>query len=102
MKTARDILLWVALLGGALCAVGQSERKVVRRDGNLEYPEAAVKVNLHGAVRLKVWITNDGSVRRLDYVGGHPLLAEAALKAVKRWKFEPAGQETTQMVEVKF
>ena len=35
-------------------------------------------MNLHGTVKLKIWISNDGSVRRLEYVGGHPLLAQAA------------------------
>jgi len=59
-------------------------------------------MNLHGTVRLKIWINPDGTVRRLEYVGGHPLLAESALKAVKGWKYEPSSRESTTVVELKF
>lgn len=102
MKTVRDILLWVALLAGGVCAFGQAERRVLRRGTELEYPAMAVQMNLHGTVKLKVWITPDGTVRRLEYVGGHPLLAESALTAVKNWKYEPGPKETTQIAEVRF
>lgn len=59
-------------------------------------------MSLHGTVRVRIWIAPDGSVRRLEYIGGHPLLAESALKAVKEWEFESAPKESTQIVEVKF
>lgn len=67
-----------------------------------DYPAIAAKLSLHGVVKLKAWIAPDGTVRRLEYVGGHPLLAESALKAVKLWKFQPAAAESNQVVEVKF
>jgi outer membrane biosynthesis protein TonB len=51
----------------------------------------AQKMELHGIVKLKLWVNPDGTVRRLEYVGGHLLLAEAALKAAKLWKYD-AGQ----------
>jgi TonB family protein len=51
---------------------------------------------------LKIWTNPDGTVRRLEYVGGHPALAEAALKAVKTWKYQAAPQESTTVVELKF
>ena len=102
MKRARDILLWVTLVAGGMSAFGQTERKLVRRGTELEYPSIAVNMNLHGTVKLRIWIRPDGAVRRLEYVGGHPLLAEAALTAVKSWKYEAAPKETTQVVEVKF
>jgi outer membrane biosynthesis protein TonB len=41
-------------------------------------------------------------VRRLEYIGGHPLLAESALKAVKIWKYQAAAQESTTIVELRF
>jgi TonB family protein len=56
----------------------------------------------HGSVKLKIWIAPDGTVRRLEYIGGHPLLAESALKAVKTWKYQPATTESTSQVEIKF
>ena len=101
MNKATHILFCLALLAGGLHASDQADRKVVRQE-EPEYPVLAAKMNLHGTVKLKIWITADGSVRRLEYVGGHPVLAESALKAVKNWKYAPGIQESTTVVEVKF
>jgi outer membrane biosynthesis protein TonB len=35
-------------------------------------------------------------------VGGHPLLVNAAVDAVKKWRFDAASEETTGVVEFKF
>ena len=59
-------------------------------------------MNWHGSVKFKLWINPDGTVRRVEYVGGHPLLAESALKAVKSWIYESSEKESTASVEVKF
>src|SRR6201988_1191888 len=101
MTRLRHILLLVALLAGGMSATAQTERKVTHRE-EPDYPELAKNLNLHGTVKLKIWISPDGTVRRLEYVGGHPVLAEAALKAVKSWKYAVAAKESTQLVEVKF
>jgi len=94
------VLLSVLLLTSSSIAADQ-ERKLVHRE-DAEYPGIATKMNLHGTVKLKVWINPDGTVRRLEYVGGHPLLAESALKAVRAWKYEPASQESTGVVVLQF
>ena len=101
MARFKHISLCVVLLAGASIATAGTERKVTHRD-DPEYPEIAKKMNLHGTVKLKVWITPDGTVRRLEYIGGHPLLAESALKAVKGWQYEAAGKESNGIVELKF
>ena len=100
MKTARK-LLWLAVLGAGFSAFAQREREIVQGPAAVA-PDLAVKMNLHGAVKLKIWITPEGNVRRVEYIGGHPLLAESALKAVKGWKYGPTDRETWQVVEVKF
>lgn len=100
MNRPRHILLSMLLLASGMFAA-DPERKALRQD-DPEYPDIAVKISLHGTVKLKIWIAPDGSVRRLEYIGGHPLLAESALKAVKAWKYAPAPKESTQVVEVKF
>ena len=96
----RHILLCVVLIVGGLSAA-QTERKVVRHE-EPQYPEIAKKMNLRGAVKLKIWISPDGTVRRLEYVGGHPILAESALKAVKNWHYEAASKESNTIVILKF
>ena len=89
------------LRAGALQASDPADRKIVYHQ-DPDYPAIAAQMNLHGTVKLKIWINSDGDVRRLEYIGGHPLLAQSALKAVKDWKYEPGPKETTAQVEVKF
>lgn len=100
MKRANLLALTLVLLVASGIAE-DAQRKVVRSE-NADYPELAQKMNLHGTVKLKIWIAPDGAVRRLEYIGGHPVLAESALACVKKWKYENAPKETTQVVEVKF
>ena len=98
--TKLQISLCAILLAGSAIAAAQERRVVSREDPT--YPPIAAKMKLHGTVKLKIWIRPDGTVRRLEYVGGHPLLAESALTAVRAWRFQPAAQETTTVVELKF
>ncbi|HEY6302303.1 MAG TPA: energy transducer TonB [Terriglobales bacterium] len=66
------------------------------------YPELARKMKITGMVKIQVTIAANGSVKTASLVGGHPLLANAALDAVKRWHFEVAAEESTQVVEFRF
>jgi TonB family protein len=101
MTRLRHIFLTIVVLAGGISAIAQNERKVIHRE-EPDYPELAKKMNLHGTVKLKIWISPDGSVRRLEYVGGHPVLAESALKAVKGWHYEAATKESNTIVGLKF
>jgi TonB family protein len=53
------------------------------------YPEQALKAGLQGAVVLQAWIGKDGSIRDLKLMGGSFLLGQAAVKAVKQWRYKP-------------
>lgn len=53
------------------------------------YPAAAKQQGIQGAVVLKGVIGADGTVRELSVIEGRPLLAPAAIEAVKRWKYKP-------------
>lgn len=101
MRRSKYTLLSVSLLLGGLFAADAPARKLLEHP-DPEYSPVAAKLSLHGTVRLRVWITPEGSVRKVEYIGGHPLLAESAIKAVKNWKFQPATSETTEILEIKF
>ena len=101
MKKSTDITLCTLLLAVSLSASELPTRKIVYKE-EPAYPEIALKMNLHGIVKVKIWIAPEGSVRRLEYVGGHPLLAESALNAIKNWRFQPSQKEFTEIIEVKF
>lgn len=66
------------------------------------YPELAKRMNVVGKVKIEVIITPEGRVKSTRAVGGHPLLVQACLDAVKEWKFTAAPEESTQMVEFDF
>lgn len=66
------------------------------------YPELARRMNVTGKVKIEVVITPEGHVKSTRVVGGHPLLVQACEDAVKEWKFTPANEETTQVVEFEF
>jgi TonB family protein len=51
-----------------------------------------------GFVKVEVVITPAGTVKSAKALGGHPLLIESALDAVKKFKYEAAASETTQVV----
>jgi len=66
------------------------------------YPELAKRMNVAGKVRIEVIITPDGRVKSTRALGGHPLLVQSCLNAVKEWRFAAAPEETTQVVEFEF
>lgn len=66
------------------------------------YPELARKMNITGTVKIEVVVAPNGSVKDARVVGGHPVLANAALDAAKKWRFEPAPAESTGVIEFKF
>lgn len=66
------------------------------------YPEIARKFHLTGTVKIQVTVAPSGSVKSTKIIGGHPVLAEAALDAVRKWKFEAASSETTEIIPFEF
>jgi TonB family protein len=59
-------------------------------------------MSITGTVRLAVVVSPNGAVKSARVVGGHPVLVDAAMDAMKRWKFEPAPTESSGIVEFKF
>jgi len=51
-------------------------------------------MNLAGSVKVEIVIGPDGKVKGANVVGGHPILVDATLVALKEWKYEPAKTET--------
>ena len=66
------------------------------------YPELARRMSISGVVKVQIVVAPNGSVKSTKVVGGHPLLVNAAVDAVKKWRFDAASEETTGVVEFKF
>jgi len=100
MRHVGCITLLFALL--MVSAGAQDDKRKIVSKQDPQYPEIAKQMNLHGTVKIKLWITSQGIVRRSEYIGGHPLLAQAAIESLKDWKYQPMARETTAIVEVRF
>jgi protein TonB len=53
------------------------------------YPPLARQARIQGQVLLRAQISKDGSIENLQLISGHPMLAPAAIEAVKQWKYRP-------------
>ncbi len=104
----RMFAVCLVLIGGwgataAPLAWGQEEitRKIKSKVAPV-YPELAKRMNLTGVVKVMITVNSNGQVKNAKLVGGHPVLANAALEAVKKWRFESASQESSGTVEFRF
>jgi len=66
------------------------------------YPDLARRMSITGVVKIQVVVAPNGTIKSTKVVGGHPVLANAAIDALKKWRFEPASDETTGVVEFRF
>jgi TonB family protein len=64
------------------------ESKLIRRMEPI-YPELALKARVQGKVVLGITVDEEGSVTDVNMVTGHPLLNQAAIDAVRQWKYSP-------------
>ncbi len=87
------------ILCGALTSIAQ-QRQPIRVGGNRQesklihkvepvYPEAAIEQKIQGWVILVITVDEKGKVAHLEGVEGHPLLVQAAVEAVRQWRYLP-------------
>ena len=62
---------------------------LIREKVRPQYPEAARQAHIQGTVVLDATISKLGEVENLQIISGHPILAPAAIDAVKDWKYNP-------------
>jgi protein TonB len=54
-----------------------------------QYPPLARQARIQGTVVLQAQISKEGNIENLQLISGHPMLAPAAIEAVKQWKYRP-------------
>jgi protein TonB len=54
-----------------------------------QYPAIARAARVEGTVVLQATISRDGTIQNLRVVSGPPLLQQAALDAVRSWRYKP-------------
>jgi protein TonB len=53
------------------------------------YPPLARQAHVQGAVELRAIISKAGTIENLVVLRGHPMLAAAAIEAVRQWRYRP-------------
>ncbi len=67
---------------------GVTQGMIIRRV-QPAYPPLARQARIQGPVVLQAEIGKDGSIQNLRLISGHPMLAPAAIEAIKQWKYKP-------------
>jgi protein TonB len=68
---------------------GQVQAAKISNQVRPVYPQLARQARIQGTVRLEAVISKDGTIEELKLVSGHPLLVQAAMDAVKQWRYQP-------------
>lgn len=105
LRRALLVVLLVSGLVASVCGAWAQQHeavRVVKIRVEPTYPELARRMRISGAVKVQLTVAPNGTVKDAKLVGGHPLLANAVLDAVKRWRYEVRPQETTENVEFRF
>jgi TonB family protein len=82
-------------------ASGQDGRKAIAQPAPA-YPQLARRFGLSGTVKVQVVVAADGQIKETKVLGGHPLLVDATLETLKKWKYAPSSGETTTTLEFNF
>jgi len=53
------------------------------------YPQLAKQARIQGQVVLQAEISKEGTIQNLQLISGHPMLAPAAIEAVRQWRYKP-------------
>jgi protein TonB len=107
MRTSGNLIVVLTLCAGlftqtgAAQAEGRAGRRAIDKVAPV-YPELAKRAHIRGVVKLEVVVRPDGSVKSTKVLGGSPVLIESATDAVRKWKFEAASDETTEIVQLMF
>jgi len=105
MELLKRALASLLVAGAAVivpCTWAQQENRIAKTKVEPVYPELARRMGIRGVVKVQITIAPNGTVKDEKLVGGHPLLANAVLDAVKKWRYEARPQETTVNLEFRF
>src|ERR1700739_4831477 len=101
MRLTKSLCAAILLCAFAASASGQEARKAISKPAP-RYPEIAKRLNLIGTVKVEITIGPDGKIKNTNVIGGHPILINATVDALKEWKYEPAKTETLETLSLDF
>ena len=100
LTRGRAVLSLTCLLAFAAPMHGQ-ERASLHKVPPI-YPEMAKRMHITGSVKVVATVDAAGGVSNAMSDSGNKVLAQAAIDAVKRWKFAPGDGSATVVVQINF
>lgn len=82
-------LLFRERISGSIPVNADQQQKKLLQEVRPQYPDAAKKAGVEGIVWLEAMIDREGKVEQVNVISGHPLLAQAAVEAVRQWRYAP-------------
>jgi TonB family protein len=99
-RISRFVLLLTVV--SAIGLAGAQDTRKAKSEVKPAFPEIGRKMNLTTTVKVQVEISPAGTVTSAKAIGGHPVFLESAVDAARKWRFEPAQEASTQVLEFKF
>jgi len=87
---------------GAGSTIESAGSRTIKNKVSPSYPDIAKNLSLKGTVQLQAVVRADGTVKEVHVLGGHPMLAAAALQAVMKWRYLAGEKETRETVRISF
>jgi TonB family protein len=92
------VFSFLLLAGGLWASTG---RKIVKT-AQPSYPALAKQMHLAGTVKVEATVSSSGKIVDVKIVGGHPVLAQSAADAARKFVYEPASSETVETISFNF
>jgi TonB family protein len=92
----------LALVAAMAMNATAAESRTVKSRVAPVYPEIAKRLKIAGIVMVEATVDPEGKVVDAKAISGNRILAPAAEDAVRKWRFAPAPQKSTEEVEVNF
>jgi TonB family protein len=97
LTCAGTLLLAFAISGGAetfqtiKVTANEAESHILQKV-TPDVPPLAKMARIGGAVKLHIVISPSGDVASVNVISGHPMLVQAAIDAVRKWRYKPFEQ----------
>ena len=106
LRRAGSTLLQAAALALAVAlaipAIAADAARAVKSRIAPVYPEIARRLRIEGVVKVEATVDPDGEVSDVRTISGNHALAPSAEDAVRKWRFLPAPDQSTVIVEINF
>jgi len=66
------------------------------------YPALAQRLGIAGTVKIQTLVLPNGTFKSAEVLGGHPVLAQAGIDALRKCRWDPATHETKETVIFNF